>query len=290
MPALAVAAVSVALAIQWPAGPQRAPGRSRTLRASIQGQGPSDSEQSAVDPFAITSGEALGVVQRLWLPALQRGDVRACFESASTELRQYAGPKDRFESLLRTMPEYRALLGHSGSEVLSALQVGQNRWKCRVRVDNTVGSVPFSVAYTWELTLHDGYSVVDYDLGQCIKDTQRGYRGVIVGWDLSCKQLDDWCEAMGVDELLKGRQQPFYHVLVDGHEHTAYVAQELVEPTPLHQFGHPKFKQAFEMCAPEECEMGTWRPKRLLREQYPLVLEGWLVNRVFPDQPTVSDV
>ena len=89
----------------------------------------------------------MGVVEST-LTALQKGDVESCFDFSSTELRKATGPRPRFESLLRTMPEYRALIENKNHTILSSLQVGPNR-RYRVRVDNALGSIPFSVAYTW---------------------------------------------------------------------------------------------------------------------------------------------
>ena len=44
------------------------------------------------------------------------------------------------------------------------------------------------------------------------------YRGVIIGFDRSCKQTDAWVRSMNVDNLKHGRHQPFYHVLPDARD------------------------------------------------------------------------
>lgn len=42
-----------------------------------------------------------------------------------------------------------------------------------------------------------------------------GYSCVIVFWDPTCQATDEWVERMGVRNLERGADQPFYHVLVD---------------------------------------------------------------------------
>ena len=58
--------------------------------------------------------------------------------------------------------------------------------------------------------------VVLYTAGHPIKHRAFGYRGVILGTpDHTCMQGAQWIEQMGVDDLPRGRHQPWYHVLVD---------------------------------------------------------------------------
>jgi len=67
-------------------------------------------------------------------------------------------------------------------------------------------------------------------VGQVVLHKLYGYRGVIVGWDSSCKAREQWILQMGVDQLPGGRHQPFYNVLVDVRDRpgaqTTYAAQE----------------------------------------------------------------
>ena len=225
------------------------------------------------------------VVQKQ-LEALQRGAVHECYEFASSAFRRVAGPRQRFEKIVREAPEYKPLVNSERYQVVSALQVGPRRYKCRVRVHNVVGRMPFSVEYRWELTRQSA-TVVEHDLGQCLKHREKGYRGVVVGWDEECKQTDEWCQSMQIDSLPGGRAQPFYHVLVDRRDgekaHMAYVAQASVEALKVQPIDHPNFLGSFT--GDIDTAKGTWTPSQLLREQYPLGLEGcWLVNEVFPDR------
>ena len=57
---------------------------------------------------------------------------------------------------------------------------------------------------------------VCYVAGQPLRHKKFGYRGVIVGGaDHTCTQPAAWIRQMGVDELPRGRYQPWYRVLVD---------------------------------------------------------------------------
>jgi len=219
------------------------------------------------------------------LAALQQGEVKKCFDFSSTSFRRVAGPRQRFERIVREAPEYRPLVDCERFEVLSALQVGPKRWKCRVRVENNVGRMPFSVDYRWELR-QQASDPVAFDLGQVLLHKKYGYRGVIVGWDHECKQKEEWCARMKIDALQHGRAQPFYHVLVDERDREGaqltYVAQECVQPIEATPIQHPAFRKSFTGAL--DAERGAYKPVQPLREQYPLGLEGcWLVDQVFPD-------
>ena len=69
--------------------------------------------------------------------------------------------------------------------------------------------------------------VVDYRVGQVFRHRRRGYLAVIYGWDHYCRMQEQWITMNQVDRLNKGRNQPFYNVLVED-ESTRYVAQENV--------------------------------------------------------------
>lgn len=79
-----------------------------------------------------------------------------------------------------------------------------------------------------------------YQLGQRFVHAQKGYQGVIVGWDMTCCEDDEWRERAQVSRLARRENQPFYHVLVDeeksnwgvspdGRPPVAYVAEELIK-------------------------------------------------------------
>lgn len=56
---------------------------------------------------------------------------------------------------------------------------------------------------------------VKYFAGMVLRHKAYHYLGVVVGWDPTCSATEEWIEQMNVDELPRGRDQPFYHVLCD---------------------------------------------------------------------------
>eukprot|EP00271_Cylindrocystis_brebissonii_P003082 TRINITY_DN13826_c0_g1_i1.p1 TRINITY_DN13826_c0_g1~~TRINITY_DN13826_c0_g1_i1.p1 ORF type:complete len:309 (-),score=27.91 TRINITY_DN13826_c0_g1_i1:793-1719(-) len=108
-----------------------------------------------------------------------------------------------------------------------------------------------------------------YRVGDVVVHRRYGYRGVVYGHDPQCSAPKDWQEAMKIDLLPEGREQPFYHVLVDTRDRpggmSTYVAQENMV---LHKRGRPvlhpwipKFFVGFQD--------GTYVPGSKLRQVYP---------------------
>ena len=102
--------------------------------------------------------------------------------------------------------------------------------------------------------------VVLYAGGCCIQHRKFGYRGVIVGTpDHTCMQDERWIATMGVDDLPRGRYQPWYHVLVDVRDRApaqrTYVCHENIRlwldvpddegGGPLGPIDHPDVRRAF---------------------------------------------
>ncbi|KAL6762686.1 hypothetical protein V8C86DRAFT_3023298 [Haematococcus lacustris] len=80
-----------------------------------------------------------------------------------------------------------------------------------------------------------------FRVGDVVRHKRYHYRGVVYDWDPSCAMDEAWVTQMGVDALPGGRQQPFYHVLVDARDrpfrntYTAHVNLELLqEPHAAH--------------------------------------------------------
>jgi F-box protein 21 len=59
----------------------------------------------------------------------------------------------------------------------------------------------------------DNTSHVSHKIGQQFQHRRYGYSGFIIGWDLRCGAEDRWIHQMRVDDLPKGREQPFYNVV-----------------------------------------------------------------------------
>jgi heat shock protein HspQ len=84
-----------------------------------------------------------------------------------------------------------------------------------------------------------------FSVGQIICHRKYDYRGVIVDVDPVFQGTEEWYEQMAVSRPPKDK--PWYHVLVDGAEHSTYVAEQHLEPDPSgHQISHPALGQFFD--------------------------------------------
>lgn len=70
----------------------------------------------------------------------------------------------------------------------------------------------------------------EFYVGQIVRHRLFGYRGVVFDADPEFSGSDAWYERMARSRPPKDR--PWYHVLVDGAEHTTYVAERNLEPDP----------------------------------------------------------
>ena len=73
----------------------------------------------------------------------------------------------------------------------------------------------------------DAGKVSVFSPGQLVHHRRYGYRGAVVDVDGECKADDSWYQS---NQTQPERQQPWYHVLVDGASHCTYVAQENLTP------------------------------------------------------------
>lgn len=73
--------------------------------------------------------------------------------------------------------------------------------------------------------------------GQLVRHVRYGYRGAIVALDRQCEASETWYQA---NQTQPDRDQPWYHVLVDGATHSTYVAESnLTEDTEGECIVHP---------------------------------------------------
>ena len=63
--------------------------------------------------------------------------------------------------------------------------------------------------------------------GELVRHVRYGYRGVVVEADVRCEASAAWYQKNQTQPI---REQPWYHVLVDGSNHTTYAAQTSLEP------------------------------------------------------------
>ena len=71
-------------------------------------------------------------------------------------------------------------------------------------------------------------------VGQIIHHVRFDYRGVVFDVDATFQGTEEWYAR--VARSRPPRDRPWYHVLVDGAQHTTYVAERHLEPDPD---GHP---------------------------------------------------
>jgi len=67
-----------------------------------------------------------------------------------------------------------------------------------------------------------------FHVGQLVKHNKFSYRGVVFDVDPEFSDSGEWYEMMAKSRPPKDK--PWYHILVDGAEHTTYVAERNLEP------------------------------------------------------------
>ena len=70
--------------------------------------------------------------------------------------------------------------------------------------------------------------VAKFHVGQIISHVKFGYRGVVFDIDPVFSGSEDWYATMARSKPPKDK--PWYHVLVDGQQHTTYVAERHLAP------------------------------------------------------------
>ncbi|MDZ7668850.1 MAG: heat shock protein HspQ [Gammaproteobacteria bacterium] len=84
-----------------------------------------------------------------------------------------------------------------------------------------------------------------FSAGQIVEHQKFGYRGVIFAVDEVFALTDEWYD--NVARSRPPRDRPWYHVLVDGADHTTYVAQRHLEPSQdCSQIEHPLLGEWFD--------------------------------------------
>ena len=84
-----------------------------------------------------------------------------------------------------------------------------------------------------------------FAVGEVVHHRKFDYRGVIVDVDPVFQGTDAWYETMARSR--PPRDQPWYHVLVDGAAHSTYVAERHLEPdTSGQQIEHPALGEYFD--------------------------------------------
>lgn len=77
-----------------------------------------------------------------------------------------------------------------------------------------------------------------------VRHAKLGYLGVIFDVDATFSRSDEWYELMESSE--PDRNQPWYHILVDGEDHTTYVCEaHLLREEEVYFIDHPLFSSLF---------------------------------------------
>eukprot|EP00250_Pteridium_aquilinum_P013114 c21137_g1_i1 orf=394-1674(-) len=111
----------------------------------------------------------------------------------------------------------------------------------------------------------------NFRLGQKVVHAKYGYRGVVCGMDPLCSESDSWCSSALIQQLSRGKNQPFYQVLVDMRAEpdllVAYVAEDNLMPPKepdKDSFEHPYVSFLFYGMD----SAGDFIPIKQLREKY----------------------
>jgi len=119
---------------------------------------------------------------------------------------------------------------------------------------------------------------IEFATGMCMQHKRFSYTGIITGWDSHCHQTEEWIDQMQVDELTRGRNQPFYHVSsLTGIVY--YVAEENIVPMHLTpglaldflKGGRPigQFFKGIVYSTSKSDGFGYMIPTNFLRQAYP---------------------
>ena len=86
--------------------------------------------------------------------------------------------------------------------------------------------------------------MIQFAAGQIVKHRKFGYRGVIFQADAEFELSEEWYEAVARSRPPK--DAPWYHVLVDGGNHSTYVAERhLALSRDCSQIEHPMLGHYF---------------------------------------------
>ena len=89
-------------------------------------------------------------------------------------------------------------------------------------------------------------STAKFTVGQVVRHKLFGYHGVVFDVDPVFALDPQWYDVMA--KTRPPKDQPWYHVLVDGESHSTYVAERNLEPAELDRMiAHPALSTYFVM-------------------------------------------
>ncbi|NQX88998.1 MAG: heat shock protein HspQ [Halioglobus sp.] len=84
-----------------------------------------------------------------------------------------------------------------------------------------------------------------FGIGELVSHKMFDYRGVVVDVDATFQATDEWYETVAKSRPPKDK--PWYHVLVDGGDHSTYVAEQNLEAdTSKSEVNHPMVPEFFD--------------------------------------------
>ena len=87
-------------------------------------------------------------------------------------------------------------------------------------------------------------SLIKYSPGQLIVHKKYGYRGVIVEVDDSFQGTEE--QYHGANTTNPPRDEPWYHILVDGSDYVTYVPEGQIDAdSSLEPINHPRITEIF---------------------------------------------
>jgi len=104
----------------------------------------------------------------------------------------------------------------------------------------------------FEEPLPEHYQIDDYlpfelpkfKIGQIIRHKRYRYRAIVVDFDIVCRADEEWYFS---NQTRPQREQPWYHLLVDGSHATTYAAEEyLMTEKDFHPIEHPLASEYFD--------------------------------------------
>ncbi|PAA91833.1 hypothetical protein BOX15_Mlig000689g1, partial [Macrostomum lignano] len=182
--------------------------------------------------------------QHLRQPSMGQAQLLAIDYTYTAQLRQFCSVTAQTSAAsAAALPGYSAVLQRIAEACDAAKSEARRRIRPVGEADNSDDSAAASAtSAAKQQPVHP--------VGAVFRHRRFGYTGVVRGWDPTCLATEEWIRTMGVDRLPRGRDQPFYRVLVeDGSER--YVAEEnidLMQDSPIHRFSavtHPEVGKFF---------------------------------------------
>jgi len=128
----------------------------------------------------------------------------------------------------------------------------------------------------------------EFRLGQRVVHTASGGKGIVCGFSRLCGEAEEWIASAGIDSLANGRQQPFYHVLVEPSDLygdppiVAAAAQEQLEAFAAEDASQVPHAYSFHLFLGQDAR-GDYIPTKRLREKFDV--ERW---DVYPPSPNAD--